>query len=768
VVALRVNGELKGDAFVIRENGVFWVRTSRLAASGLVHASGTERTFDGQPYFSLPSLAPGITSEFDEAALELRLNATPEMFEETTLVLQSRRPPDIEYSRTTGLFLNYDALYQQGSQPTATVEAGLSVKGALAQTIFTRTPDNAIVRGLSSLTIDAPHKMIRTEFGDTTARATLLGSLPTVAGASVSRDFSLDPYQLPYPLPAVSGSVPTQAVAEVYVNGTIVRRERLPPGAFSLQRLPVAAGLGNVQVVVRDRLGHEQVFGEQYYFTSTVLEKGDHDFEYLFGSRRNDQANANPTYGPATGSVFHRYGVTDWLTLGARGEGDPHVFSGGPTMNLRVAEFGEVEAEGAVSQSNGIVDYAAAGSYAFTARRFTLSATAQWMRPHFATLDLGPDDSRNSLQLNASASVSIGRATLTAFHSDNSGSAPPADTPPPNAVPVEVSPADTLDQPAPTQITAERRNGAALTMQFGTRTQATVSAARVHSDLAPRGWDGFASLSVLLGPRAVATAGVTQSGDGATSSVLSAQKSLPLGPGIGYRVEWLASTQSAETARAQFQAQNRFGQVTLRDDSVDGQNTASIELAGSVVAAARQIRLGRTITEGYAVVQVPDNPGVRVFVNNQLAGRTGRGGTIVVPDLLPYYANPVRIADEDVALEYQLSRTSAIVAPPNRGPALVKFGAVLFRGVSGRIVVIENGERVTPAFGDVTIDEPGRESSKSPIGANGEFYLENVPAGRHNIRIDFQDGSCHATIEVPSEIRIAVDIGEVVCELKKL
>ena len=80
----------------------------------------------------------------------------------------------------------------------------------------------------------------------------------------------------------------TQATADIYVNGSLVRREPLPPGAFSLQRLPVVGGLGNVRVVVRDRLGREQVFGGPYYFTSQVLDKGTNEdqriqYPYLAG-----------------------------------------------------------------------------------------------------------------------------------------------------------------------------------------------------------------------------------------------------------------------------------------------------------------------------------------------------------------------------------------------------------------------------------------------------------------------------------------------------
>jgi outer membrane usher protein len=333
----------------------------------------------------------------------------------------------------------------------------------------------------------------------------------------------------------------------------------------------------------------------------------------------------------------------------------------------------------------------------------------------------------------------------------------------PAAVPVVFSEAQTTDSPAPIAATPEERAGLAVYLQFGTRVQMTVSAARVHSEQATKGWDGFASLNILMGPRAVASVGVNQNGDGTTRGVVSLQKSLPLGTGIGYRVEAQSASDGTQTGHAEFQAQGRYGLISVREDALQQQQTASAEVAGGVVWAGGRVQLARSITDGYAVVQVEDNPGVRVFVNNQLAGRTGRAGTIIVPNLLPYYANPVRIADEDVALEYELDRTSAIVAPPNRGPAIVKFGAILFRGVSGHVAMIKDGRRIVPAFGDATLTIPGTASVTSPIGAQGEFYLENVPAGPHELRVDYLGDTCGTTIDVPKDIRISVDVGEVLC-----
>ena len=79
-------------------------------------------------------------------------------------------------------------------------------------------------------------------------------------------------------------------------------------------------------------------------------------------------------------------------------------------------------------------------------------------------------------------------------------------------------------------------------------------------------------------------------------------------------------------------------------------------------------------------------------------------------------------------------------------------------------MLLTEGRRVIPAFGDVTIEGTTlAEPPTSPVGGKGEFYLENVPAGLFELRIDYLGESCRAPIEVPEDIRIAVDVGEIVC-----
>lgn len=773
VVAFRVNGQSKGDVFITRIDGQLWIPLASLSDAGLTGVTGVRRDMNGEAQVSLESLAPGITFELDEAALELRLTAAAELFAPTRRVLQNERPEGIEYGRAAGVFLNYDlsSQYSTGAaqrfSETATFEAGVSVKGALASTSYSMDSDGRFIRGISALTVDAPQSMVRTVFGDTFGRASLLGSLPTVAGISIEREFGLDPYRVPYPLPNVTGSLATGGEADIYVNGVIVRRERLPPGVFNLQRLPVSGGLGDVQVVVRDAFGREQTFGGPYYFTSTVLSEGMHDFHYMIGAERTDETSSNPTYGPLVATAEHRVGITDSFTLGGRVEARRDLVSGGPLINARLARLGDVQFEAATSDAAGYVDYAVAATYQFVSHWFSASVTTQRLGPHFSTLDLAPTDARHPVQTNATIGLTGGPVTLNLFYIQSSiadvSSAAAAE---PLTVTGE-SPR-TASGPAASTLTADRRYGATVYLQLGTRVQLVMTGARVFNDSAPLGWTARTGFSVLLGPRSVAATGVSQLGDGTVQASVSAQKSLPLGSGIAYRVEADDTNDGEWSGLAQFQAQGRRGLLTLRDDSSNGENAATAEIAGSLVLAGGRVTLARTVNDGYAVIRVPANTGVRVYVNNQIAGRTGSGGVLVVPGLLPYYANSVSIAPEDVGIEYQLDRIRALIAPPNRGPALVRFDAAISHAASGRIVVIDGENRIVPAYGDVSFELGGKPPVTSPIGKAGEFYLENVPEGPLALRVAFGERTCRTTVTIPTGIHIVADLGEISCVMEKM
>ena len=154
---------------------------------------------------------------------------------------------------------------------------------------------------------------------------------------------------------------------------------------------------------------------------------------------------------------------------------------------------------------------------------------------------------------------------------------------------------------------------------------------------------------------------VDAAGEALTS--VNVQRSLPLGPGFGFRID--ADAQEPYRTSGIFEAQGRRGIIGVRaDGSQDDKTIGTINLAGSIVAIGGEVLLSRPVDDGFALVKVPNQRGVRVLANNQLSGRTGRRGSLFVPDLRSYLSSPIGIVQDDLPVEVKLGAISQDIAVP--------------------------------------------------------------------------------------------------------
>ncbi len=246
LIELVVNDVPQGNTLIVLRDGELWITVKALDDAGLTGYQGRRESIDGVPYVLVSSLAPAITSVFDERGLTLHLTARPELFARHTLALQNPRPANMVYARTPSAFANYALTWHQGQPGIDTfLETAMSAGPASIDSTFSRlAADGRIVRNLTTLTIDARSRLQRWRAGDVIARAGPLDDSVIIGGLGVSREYGLDPYYQSYPSPSISGTVTTPATVDVYVDGRLVRQEPLAPGPFQVTQLPLSAGLG--------------------------------------------------------------------------------------------------------------------------------------------------------------------------------------------------------------------------------------------------------------------------------------------------------------------------------------------------------------------------------------------------------------------------------------------------------------------------------------------------------------------------------------------
>ncbi len=79
-------------------------------------------------------------------------------------------------------------------------------------------------------------------------------------------------------------------------------------------------GAGQLQVVVTDALGREQVMVQPYYSGTALLRQGLDEFSFELGSARQDYGSSSFAYGDVLGAATFRRGLSDSLTGGVHAE----------------------------------------------------------------------------------------------------------------------------------------------------------------------------------------------------------------------------------------------------------------------------------------------------------------------------------------------------------------------------------------------------------------------------------------------------------------
>ena len=759
--ALVVNDEPKGDVEIVLTADGPWVDPSVLVAAGVLKVpDGRRQVFapDTIMRVSLASLAPQITFTLDEAEIRLIISADPALLSTTELAISNPRPPGWKVSSNNAVFLNYSANWSTDDTTTGYGELGVHLFGALFESAASVDETGAITPGLTSLTFDQVRGRRRWVLGDTIGRSTTLGSAPVVGGFSLSTQQDLDPYYAIYPAPQIRGAVRTPSTADVYVDGRLVSSVRLPPGRFTLNDLPIETGLGNARVIIRDAFGRQQSIDLGFYLSTQLLKRGEQDYSYVAGLERTS-SGTKVEYGRAMGTAVHNIGLADWLTIGFQAEGAKDLAMAGAGFNARLWRLGTFGAEGLASQTaDKEQGYAATGVYSFLSNWFSAEMRATWIGPKFQNLFLVPAD-QEQVNADASASVSLGRLGSLTVGGTLGG---------PEALTARISQIDpdligrlpdsvkrALQDALATQHDKLLRLG--YTLNVTSRAQLSVNATRVDKAGSPIAWEGFASLTYALGWRTVASAVTTVDAEGEALTSVNVQRSLPLGPGFGFRID--ADAQEPYRTTGIFEVQGRRGILGVRaDGSQDDKTVGTINLAGSIVAIGGEVLLSRPVDDGFALVKVPNSRGVRVLANNQLSGRTGRRGSLFVPDLRSYLSSPIGIVQDDLPVEVKLGAISQDIAVPYRGGAVVVFEATVIRALTGRLDVAGKA----PEYGTLSVTVGATEFS-SPLNASGEFYFEDLPPGDHPGVASWSGRTCRATIHMPDKAPPMTDAGVVTC-----
>ena len=352
VVNVIVNTEPKGDFFVeLDDEQNLFVRAEDAKTLKLQYAENKIIILRGDEQYVPLSALLDVTYTFDEKKLTVAIigKTTESGKTATDLFSLQTTAKNIYYPRETSAFLNYGLNYiytnTDGFQSfSVTNKLGFRTGDVFftSDSLYTKTEDSDnFVRLQSSATYERRGDLQWLVVGDQYANSGELGSTVNIGGIGFSKVYRIDPYFITQPVMNLKGSVIFPTQAEIYLDGVLIGKQSITPGSFDLKNLYSYTGSHNVEVLLKDPFGNVQKISYLAYFSSQMLRQGLHEYSYNVGLFRDNYGVESNQYGKPAFSMFHRYGVTNSLNIGARAEGSDGIYNGGISTAVAVPRLGQ-------------------------------------------------------------------------------------------------------------------------------------------------------------------------------------------------------------------------------------------------------------------------------------------------------------------------------------------------------------------------------------------------------------------------------------------
>ena len=767
VLRVTLNTEDKGDLFMVRTpTHDFLLRLQDLKDIGFKNPMGAAVVLGGEPHLSLQSMK-GVSFTFDEKKLALNITADPALLPSQALQLRGGNRIRGVMPRDNSAFFNYAISSSHnyagtGNSLDFSAEAGWRLGDYLLMSNGNTAADASgkrkFVRLMSSATYDDRENLRRTVAGDFFSPSREFSNGQNLGGISVSKLYGLDPYLTRSPSQNITGSVATPSTVEVYLDGQRIRSETLKPGEFQLNDLLAYGGARDVQVVLRDAFGRVQQFSYSFYFSDQPLRQGLQEYSYNLGAIRRDYGLQSNHYGPMAFSMFHRYGLSEALTLGWRADAAKGFYNAGPTATLVLGSAGVLSMALAASKVSDRRGAAAQLGYNYQAKRWGIGLSLRRDWGDFAVLGDPPSISNRKFEASASVSYYMQQSgSLSLSHSVLSTR--------PSLLPSSSA----LGQAFSISPLQDRRVTSlsyAVPLVSG---RVSLQASLSHTVDSSSRNEAFVGLIFFFDKDYSVGANFQGNRSNATES-LQLTKNQPIGEGLGYLISADRATTSDAAANSRLNSRFQYNApaAILRGDfgrdqnAGQGSNSYQLSVAGGLAYVDGQIALGRPVTESFGIVKVGELAGVAVSVNSQLIGETDAHGQVFIPTLSPYFDNDVSIAPESVPIEYSIPSTVKKISPSLRSGSVIDFGVTKIQAFTGKLMFMKNGAAKPVEFQEISFTAQGKKLTLQ-TGRGGEFYIENLRPASYPASVEVEGKPCRFDLKIPKSDETFVELGELVC-----
>jgi outer membrane usher protein len=205
-------------------------------------------------------------------------------------------------------------------------------------------------RGDTRIVKDFEKSMIRTQVGD--VYPTIQGFMVArpLGGVNIARNFSLNPYRLPYPTGNQNFTIKARSLVKYFLNSVLVKSEYLPPGNYSAKDIPLNNGLNTIVIEATDDLGQTQVFTFRASSSINLLNEGESRFDLSYGTPFIDSVTRRQ-YTERDGKLFSgyfQYGFSSFFSSSVYLQNQAQFNLMGSEL-IYASEFGNLSAGGARS-----------------------------------------------------------------------------------------------------------------------------------------------------------------------------------------------------------------------------------------------------------------------------------------------------------------------------------------------------------------------------------------------------------------------------------
>ena len=690
---------------------------------------------DGKAYIPIDDIS-GAEVDFNLRRLTVNVTLPPRSL--LTQVRRAVRAEPPEPTASTGVFVDYDLGYTDDSYaryatafiaPTFFAPAGSFHNQFLYRGFESgfAGPDQGDdwLRLETTFTRDDPDNIRSYAAGDVISAAGPWGGAYRMGGLQVASNFATRPAMTTFPVPSLNGAAMTPSSVDLYVNGVLQQRKSVDSGFFQVDDIPVITGSGELKMVVRDIMGREQILYQDFYASSELLRRGLSDYSYSLGYLRRNYAIESNDYGPLAFVGAHRVGINEGWTAGGRLEATDDVQIVAASSDLALGINGVLSGGAGLSRSDAGTGNTWLLGYEYLNSDFHIGGQVTGQSARMATLDPLLSVYPTKLQMLVSGGFNkgiIGSVGASFVHQSFHG--------------------------------LPGRNIFSAHYNLNVNYDNYVSLFASYVDGVESDYTVGLMWTRNFGDRGSTSSSATRQAD-RTQVRLESQYSLPVGPGIGYRIG--ATIDDDTQLDGTFIGQTDYGRYTF--DAKKHRDGASwrVGALGSLIWMAGRPYAAREINEGFAVAKIADYENVRVYLENQEIGRTDSRGRIMLPALRPYETNRVRIEPRDLPLGAQIDSLTMEIAPYYRSGAVVEFPVSRLR----QAVLTVYDETGAPLPTGAVARIVGQDRTFA-VGLNGLVYLTGLGESS-TVVVAWQGRQCTFEVASPAGTEALPNLGQFVC-----